>query len=296
MFRQFNFAHEPFRNARLPRLIFASVAALTLLITVIHGAILANYLLRESEDVDEQVETLRQELRETEATIADARSTLQEETSQLRGERTRFLSRLYRRKGFSWTGLFNELEEITPAAVRITSITPAEDEGEITVNMSLVGRELPSVIEMVRALEGSDIFDAVFPLDEVELDADQGGGVAATLNLTYIEKQAETEAQDETQQPSSSEDDDSVVDDENEDGESESSQDGEQGDDEVDATPTEETEETATPESTDSEQSAPQGDDEDSLVPPNGPEEDEVTPPAKPPGKRPPPSSSGDVR
>ena len=189
MFRDFNFAREPFRNARLPRLIFAAVAAATLLVTVIHGFVLASHLLRERQDVDIHVETLRQELGETQATIADARTTLQEESGRLRGERTRFLSRLYRRKGFSWTGLFNELEEITPAAVRITSIAPAEDDGEITVTMSLVGRSLPDVIEMVRALEGSEIFDAVFPLDEVDLEEDEGGGVAATLNLNYIEKQ-----------------------------------------------------------------------------------------------------------
>lgn len=185
----FNFARTPFENERLPRLVFALAAVLVLGITVVHAFFLGRYLVREQEALDITVEELREELAATNAEIDRTRASLARQQTELSNERTRFLTRIYRHKSFSWTGLFNELEEITPASVRITSIAPFEEDGEIAVTMSLVGRTLTDVLEMVRALEESSFFATVFPLDEVdlsELGAGNETGIAATLRLRYV--------------------------------------------------------------------------------------------------------------
>lgn len=189
MANDFNFSRAPFANERLPRLVFTLAAALVFGVTLVHGFFLARSLVREREALDIKVGELRDELEATDAAISSTEASLARQQTALANERTEFLTRIYRHKGFSWTGLFNELEEITPAAVRITSIVPFEDDGEIAVTMSLVGRTLTNVLGMVSALEASALFATVFPLDEVDL-AELGDGtetgIAATLELRYL--------------------------------------------------------------------------------------------------------------
>ena len=193
----FNFAKKPFVNERLPRLVLSLTAAFAIGLTLVHGFFLTRYLVREQEALDIKVEELQSSLTKTESDISQTRGALAREQTALQNERTQFLTRLYRHKGFSWTGLFNELETITPGPVRITSITPAEEDGEMTVTLTLVGRTLEDVLAMVRELEGSSFFATVFPVDEAPLDERIGQsetGIAATLRLTYVEETQERNA------------------------------------------------------------------------------------------------------
>ena len=189
MANDFNFARAPFVNERLPRTVLALASAAVAAATVFHGVLLTRYLLREQESLDIRVSELRQELSETNTRISQAQRSLARNRTELGSVQTQFLTTLFRRKSFSWTGLFNELEEITPPSVRITSISPAEEEGEITVTMTVVGRTLQDVLEMVRALESSSFFATIFPLDEANLEDEERGetGIAATLRLDYVE-------------------------------------------------------------------------------------------------------------
>jgi len=186
---EFNFARAPFVNERLPRMVFAVAVAGVAAATVFHGALLTRYLLREQESLDIRVSELREELRETSARTASAESGLARNRTELGSVQTQFLTTLFRRKSFSWTGLFNELERKTPPSVRITSIAPDEKDGEIAVTMTLVGKTLQDVLEMVRALESSSFFATIYPLEEASIEDDESGetGIAATLRLDYVE-------------------------------------------------------------------------------------------------------------
>lgn len=189
MANDFNFSANPFENERLPRLVFGAVAAIVLGTTIVHGFFLTRYLLREREELDIQVADLRSSIDQTNAEIQRLAGSLSQQRSALATERTGFLSRIYRHKSFSWTGLFNELEAITPADVRIVSIAPRETDGNIEVTLSVVGRTLTNVLEMVRALEANTFFGTVYPLDEVDLEELGNGetGIAATLRLEYVD-------------------------------------------------------------------------------------------------------------
>jgi Tfp pilus assembly protein PilN len=193
---QLNFARAPFVNERLPRAVLAVAIAAVAATTIFHGVLLTRYLLREQEELDIRVDELRQEVSETNARIASAQSALARNRTELGSEQTQFLTTLFRRKSFSWTGLFNELEKITPPSVRITSIAPAEEEGEITVTMTVVGRMLSDILEMVRALESSSFFATIYPVAEANLEDEERGetGIAATLRLDYVEDVRESGA------------------------------------------------------------------------------------------------------
>lgn len=186
---EFNFSRAPFVNERAPRLIFGLALLIVAGLSITHGYFLARSLLREQEELDVRVQETRDEIQRTDEALARNQQSLAREQSALADERTSFLVRLYRRKSFSWTGLFNELEAITPASVRVTSITPFEDKEQITVTLTIVGKTLQDVLQMVRALESSSFFATVFPVEETNLEelSGQGTGIAATLKLQYVE-------------------------------------------------------------------------------------------------------------
>jgi Tfp pilus assembly protein PilN len=189
MASDFNFARVPFTNERLPRLVFGLLVLGVLGVSAGHGYLLTRYLLREQEELDTRVDELRSEIDRTEEAIARAESSLSVERTAVGNEKTRFLTGLFRRKSFSWTGLFNELETITPPSVRVTSIAPEEKDSEITVTLTIVGRALEDVLEMVQALESSSFFATVYPISEANAE-ELGGrisGTAATLSLRYVE-------------------------------------------------------------------------------------------------------------
>lgn len=186
---EFNFSRTPFVNERAPRILFWLALLAVAAITVTHGYFLTRSLLREQEELDVRVKETREEIQRTDEALARNQASLARDQTALADERTSFLVRLYRRKSFSWTGLFNELEAITPASVRVTSITPFEDKDQISVTLTVVGRTLQDVLEMVRALESSSFFATVFPVEETNLEelSGQGTGIAATLKLQYVE-------------------------------------------------------------------------------------------------------------
>ncbi len=185
----FNFSRAPFANERAPRLVFGIAVLAVAALTVTHGYFLTRSLLREQEELDLRVKEIRDEIQKTDEDLTRDQSALARDQTALGDEKTSFLVRLYRRKSFSWTGLFNELEAITPGAVRVTSISPSEEKGQIQVTITVVGRTLQDVLAMVRALESSSFFATVFPVDETNLEElpGQGTGIAATLKLQYVE-------------------------------------------------------------------------------------------------------------
>lgn len=189
-----NFAKVPFRNERLPRLIYGLAVTALVVATLIHGITLTRYLLREQEELDVKVAELEAKFADLRNKLNLAETELNSKTDAVRTERIRFLSDIYRQKSFPWTGLFNKLETLTPPGVRIASISPGEpgDEvGEIEVNIQVVGRTLGDVLEMVKRLEADQLFTTVLPLRESENDREGGGGIAAALTLQYLRSRAE---------------------------------------------------------------------------------------------------------
>ena len=78
-------------------------------------------------------------------------------------ERSLFLNALLYRKGISWTRIFADLEKVVPYNVRIMAIRPSmTGQNQVSLDMT-VGSETPvAVIELLKNLEGSPSFGAVY--------------------------------------------------------------------------------------------------------------------------------------
>ncbi len=198
--RQLNFSGAPFRNERLPWFVYGiAVAALTVT-TVIHAVTLTRYFMREQEELDVKVASLQTELNGLVAEVNRAQSELDTQQDQSRNEKILFLAALFQRRRFSWTGFFNELESLTPAPVRITSIAPGgvgpidDDVGEeLEIQLQIIARTLEDVLEMLRRLEANHLYASVLPLRESE-GGQRVDGVAVTLTLNYLPKKKEIPA------------------------------------------------------------------------------------------------------
>lgn len=74
-------------------------------------------------------------------------------------EHVRFLNRVIQEKGFSWTGLFFDLQQRLPRQVRVLSLSPSlQDDGLVEVEMRLGSQSPQAVVRFLRSLEASEEF------------------------------------------------------------------------------------------------------------------------------------------
>lgn len=154
-----NLASEPFRRDR-PILVASGVTAVLLLGVL---ALLVTIILREREAASETRELLarlNQQLSAVNRDIAGLEAELRKPANAEVLEQSIFVNALLHRKGISWTRLFGDLERVFPHNVRLVTIRPFVA-GENLVQLDMVvGAQAPEpVIELVKRLEDSDIFD-----------------------------------------------------------------------------------------------------------------------------------------
>jgi type IV pilus assembly protein PilN len=97
--------------------------------------------------------------------VAETRTQIARLESQIRSisaQQSRQDALLYR-KGISWTRIFADLEKVVPYNVRIMAIRPSiTGQNQVSLDMT-VGSETPvAVIELLKNLEGSPSFGAVY--------------------------------------------------------------------------------------------------------------------------------------
>jgi hypothetical protein len=91
-------------------------------------------------------------------------------------ERSEYLNDLILRKEVSWTKIFTDLEKMMPAHLRVLSVQPKVEEGQIMINMQLGGDSRDRAAELVRRMEKSTVFRAAYITAEVDNQPAQGGG------------------------------------------------------------------------------------------------------------------------
>jgi hypothetical protein len=84
------------------------------------------------------------------------------------------LKDLVDRRTFSWTGLFARLEQVLPREVRLVSIAPEVERGQVTLEIVAVARPPKAGLGLVGVLEGRGEFEDVYP----ESVAEKEGGTA----------------------------------------------------------------------------------------------------------------------
>jgi type IV pilus assembly protein PilN len=156
-----NLASQPFRRDR-PML--AGSAAASLLLAVILGILISFILVDRAQlaGVRQDVTQLDKQVRQVAAQQASIDAVLRQPENAEVLERTVFLNELLYRKGISWTKIFADMGRALPSTVKIMTIRPfVNKDNKITVDMT-VGAETPvAVIDFLKALESSPLFESV---------------------------------------------------------------------------------------------------------------------------------------
>ncbi|HWB83457.1 MAG TPA: PilN domain-containing protein [Bryobacteraceae bacterium] len=156
-----NLASQPFRRARA--MMMASVAVAVLLAATL-GVLISLILSDRSQlaDVRRDLVRINRQIRATTTEQARLDALLRRPENAEVLERNVFLNQLLYRKGISWTRIFADLEKTLPYNVRIMTIRPfVNGQDQVTLDMVVAAESPEPVIEMVKALQSSPLFDSV---------------------------------------------------------------------------------------------------------------------------------------
>ena len=176
-----NLATRPFYNVRAVQIALAAFAVIVLAFTAFNVTELVR--LRGSESAlgshASENEAEAQRLR-TEANRI--RTQIDQKELEAVSDAAREANTIIDRRAFSWTELFQRIEETLPADVRITTVQPGVGPGAFRVTLGAEARRTEDVADFIDALEKTGAFRDVVPVREAITDE---GLVATTIETVY---------------------------------------------------------------------------------------------------------------
>jgi type IV pilus assembly protein PilN len=155
-----NLASEPFRRDRA--MVAASIAVSVLLVVTLAGLISLVLVDRaQVADVRHDIDQLNRQIHQVTAQQAGFDAVLRKPENTVVLERSVLLNELLYRKGISWTKILADLGNTLPYNARIMTIRPfVNKENKVTLDMQVGSENQAAVIEFLKALESSPLFDA----------------------------------------------------------------------------------------------------------------------------------------
>lgn len=101
----------------------------------------------------------QQQIAAREKEVADAQALMNLPQNRNIRDRSQFLNDLFYRKAFSWTQVFEDLEQVMPPRVHVVSITPElASDNELVIKLVVAGDSHDRALELVRKMEESQRF------------------------------------------------------------------------------------------------------------------------------------------
>lgn len=160
-----NLATRPFYNERAVHLLLG-------IIVLAAGAILAAGLLLLA-NLSSEREALEAEAARDEAAAQTAAAEARQMLRQVAGgepeavaEAAADANALIDRRLFSWTALFNHIEQTLPPGVMLVSVRPEVDGAGASVALEVIGLRVAEIGAFIDALEATGAYKGVLPQDE----------------------------------------------------------------------------------------------------------------------------------
>lgn len=135
------------------------------------------------------IASLQQQIAKRDQERAEAQSFLDMSANRSTRDQSQFVNGLIRRKAFSWTRVFEDLEQVMPGNLHVMSLRPEfNEQNAMQLDMRVVGDTRAAAVELVHRMEGSKHFQGAQLVQEAGGDA--GGGVTATVISTYVPDEA----------------------------------------------------------------------------------------------------------
>jgi type IV pilus assembly protein PilN len=148
------------------------------------------YSVRKSnEALRARTATLRQEMIGLMRQRDDLENFFKEEQNARLSERSTFLNSLIDEQSLNWTQMFMDMEKIMPTGVRLISIEPTHEKGQVKVKLQIGAINDEAKLKFMRALENSPAFREVREDHENSVDPQPNSGdidrLQVQLNVVY---------------------------------------------------------------------------------------------------------------
>ncbi|MFZ3339667.1 MAG: hypothetical protein WA609_19600 [Terriglobales bacterium] len=121
---------------------------------------------------------------------AEAQAFLDMVSNRSTRDQSQFLNGLIRRKSFSWTRIFEDLEQVMPPNLHVVSLRPEfNEQNEMQLDMRVAGDNRLAAVDLVHRMEGSKHFQGAQLVQEAP-SSDTGPAVTATVTALYVPDEA----------------------------------------------------------------------------------------------------------
>ncbi|HXY13964.1 MAG TPA: PilN domain-containing protein [Terriglobales bacterium] len=129
-----------------------------------------------------------QQIAERDKERADAQALMNLPQNANTRDRSQFLNDLFYRKAFSWTRVFENLEDVMPPRVHVVSIHPElTNNNELAIKLVIAGDSRERALELVRKMEASKHFRQTEIQQETAESANSGNqGDTVKLDISAI--------------------------------------------------------------------------------------------------------------
>ncbi len=133
---------------------------------------------------------LQQKIAQRDQERTEAQAFLDMASNRSTRDQSQFLNGLIQRKAFSWTRVFEDLEQVMPPNLHVVSLRPEfNEQNEMQLDMRVSGNNRLDAVDLVHRMEGSKHFQNAQLVQETG-NSDTGTGVTATIFTTYIPDEA----------------------------------------------------------------------------------------------------------
>lgn len=174
-----NLASRPFRNERLPGLLFALALTGLLGLTARHVQLISHLLPGRTAARHTEIAALEKEAAELRRQAAELQ---RPDADKKTRARWLALKDLVDRRVFAWTSLLGRLEATLPPGLRLVAIAPSWESGGVRLDLRAMASSAEPGFAFVKALEDRPEFADVLPLSKDPQDAE----IAFTYTMRYL--------------------------------------------------------------------------------------------------------------
>jgi hypothetical protein len=178
-----NLASEPYENARQ---FYLRWGALLLVMVLVAGALVYGAFAgwRNAHSLSSKIAAEKNNLDKLNSQEQQDLAILNQPTNRGVRDKSRVLNGLIRRKEFSWTLIFSDLERLMPTRLHVVSITPQLDvNNDIEVHMVVAGDSREKAIELIQNMEKSREFRRAQVISESEARREQATQAGDTVQF-----------------------------------------------------------------------------------------------------------------
>jgi Tfp pilus assembly protein PilN len=135
----------------------------------------------------QDIANLQAQIAERDNERAKAQAYLDMAANRSTRDQSQFVNGLIQRKSFSWTRVFEDLEQVMPPNLHVVSLRPElNEQNQMQLDMRVAGDNRSAAIELVHRMEGSRHFQGAQLMSEAQEGGNGSNVVVASVVAIYV--------------------------------------------------------------------------------------------------------------